>query len=247
MAGSIDGATPLVLVTAWRRRGKVWGAWERDIVGAEGFYVTALQRAGTSPVLAPVGIPGTATSLLSRMQGLLVIGGEDLHTDVTGADPATVGSNALADRDRWEIELLDSALDLDLPVLAICRGMQLLNVARGGTLHVDISGSSDVHPPVPEDIDEALAYRHDVSLMPGSLLARTYGAHSKAVNSLHHQAIDRVGHDLTVTARAADGSVEAIEPAGSSWCAAMQWHPELLPDDAAEASLFHEFAERCGA
>lgn len=247
MAGSTEGTRPLVLVTAWRRSGKVWGEWERDIVGAEGFYVSALQRAGTSPVLAPVGIPGTAAALLSHVRGLLVIGGEDLHPDVTGADPATVGSNALADRDRWEIELLDAALDRDLPVLAICRGMQLLNVARGGTLHVDVSGSSDVHPPVPEDIDEALAYRHDVSLTPDSLLARAYGTQRKSVNSLHHQAIDRLGDGLVVTGRATDGAIEAIEPVGAAWCAAMQWHPELLPDDAAEVSLFREFAQRCSA
>jgi putative glutamine amidotransferase len=250
MAGR--SAAPLVLVTAWRRRGRVWGPWERDVTGVESSYVAPLVQHGLAPVLVPVGAAGTASDLLDAARGLVVIGGEDVHPDVTGSTGAPVGHGADADRDRWEVALLLGALERRLPVLAICRGMQLLAVALGGTLHDDVSGSSSQHPAVPEDLEEALAYRHDVTLTEGSLLAGVYGTTRRAVNSLHHQAIADPGPHLVVTGRSDDGAVEAVElGAPGSWCAAMQWHPELLlaaPDgaDPCEKSLFAGFAEACG-
>ena len=242
MGASTD--RPVVLVTTWRRSGKVWGEWERDMVGTEAFYVSALQDAGMSPLLTPMNPVDSADTVLDVARGLVVIGGEDLAAEVSGAKVSTVGANVSLERDRWELALLAAALDRDLPVLAICRGMQLLNVLCGGTLHGDIAGSSNLHPVVPAHIDEALAYRHDVTLSPGSLLARLYGTEHRSVNSLHHQAIATVGAGLTVTGRADDGTVEAIESATATWCAAMQWHPEMLMD-AAEKSLFAQFAEKC--
>lgn len=244
MGASTD--RPVVLVTTWRRSGKVWGEWERDMVGTEQFYVTALQNAGISPLLSPIGPTESAGSLLDVVRGLVVIGGEDLSAEISGADPSTIGANASVERDRWEMALLAAALERDLPVLAICRGMQLLNALHGGTLDGDIAGCSDLHPLVPPHIDDALDYRHDVDLSPGSLLSRIYGTERRSVNSLHHQAIDTVGSGLTVTARAADGMIEAVESDIATWCAAMQWHPELLMDGG-EKSLFAEFAQRCGA
>jgi putative glutamine amidotransferase len=138
-------------------------------------------------------------------------------------------------------------LDAALPVLAICRGMQVLNIALGGSLDGDIAGSRGDHPALPVERDTALAYRHQVEITDGSLLHRVYGTTTRQVNSLHHQAIAEPAPGVRVTARAADGTIEAIEPDGAPWCAAMQWHPELMAGDSAEKALFAAFAERCAS
>lgn len=233
---------PRILMTTWRRQGRTFGPVLRDMVGVEVQYVHAVQRAGADVLLAPPPRAGAdAEALLSVSDGLLLIGGEDLAAEVSGADPATIGENASAERDSAEIALLRAAVTLDLPVLAICRGLQLLNVAYGGTLHGDISGCSAYHPAVPSELDEALAFRHPVAVTPATLTEHVLGAPDVAVNSLHHQAVDRIGHGLTVTGRTPDGHVEAVELPAASWCLGVQWHPELMPDDAASLRIFTEF------
>ena len=233
-------------MTTWRREGEVFGPVLRDMFGVEVQYAQSLQRAGAQVYLAPQPAAGTdAAETLRGFDGLLLIGGEDLAAEVSGAAPELIGEGASAERDRWEIALLKAAIADDLPVLAICRGMQLLNVAFGGSLHGDIAGSSPQHPPVPADRDEALAFRHLVTFEPGSLVSRAYRADVKESNSLHHQSVNRVGSGLEVTGRAADGVVEALELPGARWCLGVQWHPELLPDDPAELGLFTEFVLTC--
>ncbi len=214
--------------------------------GAEVQYVHALQRAGGTVYLTPEPSPRTpASPTLAGFDGLVVIGGEDLAAEVSGADPGDVGENASADRDRWEMALIQAALDEDVPLLAICRGLQLLNVVLGGTLLGDISGSSAAHPPVSADTETALAFRHQVRFVSDSLAARCYGVAAKPTNSLHHQAIGAVGSGLVVTGRADDGVVEAAELPGHRWCLGVQWHPELMPDDPREAAVFTHFLAAC--
>ena len=238
-------ATPRVLLNTWRRQGRVFGPPLRDMYGVEVQYVHAVQRAGARVLLSPQADAGTdPREVLDGMDGLVLIGGEDLAAAVSGVDPCLVGANASGSRDLWEIALLQAALDADLPVLAICRGLQLLNAARGGTLHGDIAGTTPEHPPVPADTELALAHRHGVAFTPGSLVGTVYGS-GKGVNSLHHQAVDRLGDGLQVTARASDGCVEAVELAGARWCVGVQWHPELLPDDELEQGLFRTFVAEC--
>ena len=234
-------------MNTWRREGEVFGPVLRDMFGVEVQYAQSLQRAGAQVYLTPQAPPGTDPAEIVRgFDGLLIIGGEDLAADVSGAAPGNIGGGASASRDQWEIALLRAALADDLPALAICRGMQLLNVAFGGTLHGDIAGISPQHPPMSADRDEAFAFRHEVTFSPGSLVSRAYGGvAAKDVNSLHHQAVNRVGAGLTVSGRTADGGVEALELTGADWCLGVQWHPELLPDDPREAGLFDEFARAC--
>lgn len=240
-------AVPRILMTTWRRQGRAFGPVLRDMVGVEVQYVQAVQRAGGDVLLAPPPRPGAdEDAVLAVSDGLLLIGGEDLAAEVSGAHPATIGENASAERDRVEIALLRAVIDMDLPVLAICRGLQLLNVAYGGTLHGDIAGCSIQHPAVPSDLDEALAFRHPIAVEQGTLTEQVLGVQEVAVNSLHHQAIDRVGDGLTVTGRAPDGHVEAVELAEARWCIGVQWHPELMPDDPASVRLLREFAAAAG-
>lgn len=239
---------PRVLMNTWRRQGRVFGPPLRDMYGAEVQYVHGVQRAGGRVLLAPEAVAGTDPhEMLDGMDGLVLIGGEDLSAAVSGADPALVGAGTSETRDRWEIALLDAALERDLPVLAVCRGLQLLNAGRGGTLHGDIADSTATHPAVPADTDAALAYRHAVQLEPGTLLAEAYGVPGKDVNSLHHQSVDRLGDDLRVTARADDGVVEAVELTTARWCIGVQWHPELMPDDEREQGLFRAFVAAAAA
>jgi len=236
---------PRVLLNTWRRQGRVFGPPLRDMYGAEVQYVHAVQRAGGRVLLSPEAAADTdPREVLDGMDGLVLIGGEDLAATVSGVAPDLVGANASEPRDRWEIALLRAALDLDLPVLAICRGLQLLNAARGGSLHGDIAGTPE-HPPVPADTEVALAYRHSVAFTPGSLVGGVYGVAGKDVNSLHHQSIARLGAGLTVTARAADGCIEAVELTDARWCVGVQWHPELLPHDDLEQGLFRAFVAEC--
>ncbi|MHB1929890.1 MAG: gamma-glutamyl-gamma-aminobutyrate hydrolase family protein [Acidimicrobiales bacterium] len=137
------------------------------------------------------------------------------------------------ERDAWELELLRAALDADLPVLAICRGLQLLNVACGGTIVADIpAGAGDNHPRFGSDRHDLA---HEVRFEPGSLAARVYGP-AALVNSLHHQAVDRLGDGLVITGRSPDGTIEALELPGRP-VLAVQWHPEAVAGDAGPAWL----------
>jgi putative glutamine amidotransferase len=160
--------------------------------------------------------------LLAEFDGLLVLGGGD-------ADPACYGHEPLVDTmyginqhaDRFELDLIRQSARKDIPVLGICRGMQLINIAFGGALNQEIgpgyhSGNAD----------NSLMVSHEVSLHEGSKLHEIYGKTSLAIRSAHHQSVSLVGHGLVVAADAEDGTVEAIEAADNSWLIGVQWHPE---------------------
>jgi putative glutamine amidotransferase len=178
----------------------------------------------------------------------MVIGGEDLAAEVSGAAPEAIGDNADAARDRWDVTLLSAALETGVRVLAICcRGMQLLNVAFGGSLYGHMTGSSPELPPVPHDLTAALDFRHGVVLAPRSRIRAATGVKVIETNSLNHQFVDRLGDGLVVIGVAADGVGEAVEPATATWWVGVQWHPELRADDAAQRALVEEFVDTCRA
>jgi putative glutamine amidotransferase len=199
-------------------------------------YTQAVQEAGGLAVVLPAhGYADDIAALLDRVDGLVFSGGPDLDPAVYGqASHPALGPDVDRVSDEYELALLRGAADRDLPVLGICRGMQALNVSRGGTLcqhlpDVTALGHLQEHEPfVPA---------HHVVVSPGSLLSRLADATALPVNSLHHQAADTIGAGLEVCARAPDGTVEALWDPAARFCLGVQWHAELLTHDPRHASL----------
>jgi putative glutamine amidotransferase len=199
-------------------------------------YTQAVQEAGGIAVVVPAhGYVDDTAALLDRLDGLVFSGGPDLDPAVYGQAPhPRLGPDVDRVSDEYELALLAGAADRDLPLLGICRGMQALNVSRGGTLHQHLPDRTDVdhlqrhapHEPA-----------HEVAVAPGSLLERLTGAGALEVNSFHHQAADRVGAGLQVAATAPDGTVEALWDPTARFCLGVQWHAELLTHDARHAPI----------
>lgn len=219
-------------------------------VGLTTTYLQALKNAGLVPLLLPP-VYDTATALpaLERVHGLLLTGGGDVDPAFYGDAPHHTLKSVSRARDESEIALVHAARQLNLPTLAICRGIQILNVALGGSLVQDIS--SDWPGSLPHDDSEPRSSRsHKVTLEPDSLVARAVQSESLEVNSLHHQAVDRLGEGLRITGRADDGVVEAIESTDAAWWAlCVQWHPEDLVDDpqSPDRGIFSALASRTGS
>lgn len=206
----------------------------------------ALERAGAEVVFVDAGRSADdPASLVAGADGLLVLGGGDL-------DPAAFGQPALAGKlygvdaraDAFELALTNAAIDARVPFLGICRGMQVLNVARGGDLHQDL-GPGTIHN---VESDNSTMTAHEVRVLPGTLLASAYDTNRLDIRSGHHQAVSALGAGLRVSADAADGTTEAIEGAAGSpgWVLGVQWHPEDPDADADQlATLMAAFAGAC--
>lgn len=204
-----------------------WGPWtDQPAALLPRTYLASLQRAGAlALLLAPDDAAAESPDdLLDRIDGLLLAGGADIDPASYGArpHPETVGSSP--ERDRFELSLTHRALERDMPVLGICRGLQLLNVALGGTLvqHLPDTLGHDGHAPTPGSF-----VRHEVRLEPGSLAERAAGSQLLEVSSHHHQGIDELGDGLVVTGHAiGDEATEAIELPDRQFALGVQWHPE---------------------
>lgn len=223
---------PAVAVTAPRRL--VEG---RERVTLNTAYVRALESAGLVPLAVPTMLAAErAGAALAAVRGLVLTGGEDVAPSRYGATPHPRLGEVDPVRDAAELELIAGARARRLPILAICRGIQILNVALGGTLYQDLD--SERPGPVPHS-DETTS--HAVRVAPGSLLARTLGTPAARVNSRHHQAIRDLAPSLKAVAWAEDGVIEGAEPADTNapWMVAVQWHPE----DLTERALFEGFAK----
>jgi putative glutamine amidotransferase len=217
---------PVIGVCATFERAR-WSFWDQEAALVPSTYLRAIQGAGAFAVILPPDEAAAASpaALVGLLDGLLLIGGLDL-------DPASYGAVAQAAtgptsplRDAFELALVREALRVDLPLLGVCRGMQILNVALGGTLRQDLAGAGG-RQPHRRTAGSFDGNDHELRLDAGSLAAAAAGERVHTVHCHHHQAIDRLGEGLRVTARAEDGVIEAVELARARFALGVQWHPE---------------------
>jgi putative glutamine amidotransferase len=199
-----------------------WRNWIREAVVSPVSYTRAVERAGGAPVILPPVPSSSVASLIARIDALVVAGGRDIDPSLYNQAPHDQSDVPDHRRDRFEILMIRAAIDADLPFLAISRGMQVLNVARGGTLtqHLPDRLGSESHKPDPVKMTT-----HDVQISAASNLGRVLGATAQ-VPAAHHQAIDRIGSGLLTVAWTPDQVVEAVELQGHKFGIGVQWRPE---------------------
>lgn len=239
---------PLIAVPAYDLMPGRVRHWRESGVAVPAPYVEALHRAGAQEaILMPVPVSDAdAAELLARFDGLVLLGGGDLDPACYGQAPGAELYGVSEARDAFELALTRAAIEQEIPTLAICRGVQALNVVLGGDLDQHITGRPGlmVHG-TPNEEDGAVI--HDVALERGSRLAAAIRVARPACSSHHHQAIDRLGDDLVVTARSDDGIVEGVELARAAWVVGVQWHPEdTAASDPVQQRLFDAFVEQAG-
>ncbi|MEV0369761.1 gamma-glutamyl-gamma-aminobutyrate hydrolase family protein [Streptomyces sp. NPDC050636] len=211
---------PLIGISTYQQEAS-WGVWNLPAALVPAGYPRLVQRSGGLAALLPPGDPATAATVVGRLDGLVIAGGADVAPARYGAQPHPRTGPPSLDRDAWELALIEAALAGGVPMLGICRGLQLLNVALGGTLVQHLDGHAG--PP-------GVFEQHDIKPCPGTLLA---GALPEPVSvpTYHHQSVDRLGSGLLASAYAEDGTIEALElPDARGFTLAVQWHPEAGDD-----------------
>jgi len=233
-------SVPRIAVSGVRRQ---WHGAARTGVNAA--YVDSVTAAGGLPIILPPGIPPEhAMHALEGVDGVLLSGGEDVDPMWYCTDPAPQLGDVDPARDRFEFALFTAARQRGVPVLGICRGLQLVNVAMGGVLWQDLP--SERPSTVQHDARQPRDARtHDVQLVAGSRTADALGGHELAVNSFHHQGVRTLAPGLLATAHAPDDLVEAFEATEGPWLLAVQWHPEEMHADplAPDRALFVALVE----
>ena len=208
-------------------------------------YPQAIRAAGGVPIVIPPLDIASIEPLLDGLCGLCLSGGPDLHPSIYGAAPHPELGPTEPHLDVFEIALIRAAEARAMPVLAICRGLQVLNVSRGGTLIQDLPS---LHPSAVQHRQDQVGsiVTHDVTVEPRSRVAACLGETELRVNSFHHQAVDRLGRGLRVVARATDGIVEAIEATDRPFTIAVQWHAESMVRSPEQARMLAAFAQAAG-
>ncbi len=216
-----------------------------SFVRADLDYVAGVAQAGGTPMVLPP-LPGTAEEVAGSIDGLLLCGGSDLDPAYYGEEPIPELGVTLPERDTFEMDLVEQALERDMPVFGICRGLQVLNVALGGTLYQDLP--SQLHPDLIAHRQKMPKWQwtHEVEVDGGSNAAKIMNTGGLRVNSYHHQAIKDLADGLVVSARASDGVVEAVESRNlfERWLVGVQWHAEAMRDAGPEhRNLFEAHVE----
>ncbi|MFH8618425.1 gamma-glutamyl-gamma-aminobutyrate hydrolase family protein [Streptomyces sp. NPDC017979] len=212
---------PLIGVTTYVNPA-AWGVWKMPAALLPAAYPALIQAAGgLAAMLPPAPDPASARALVARLDGLVIAGGADVEPARYGGEPDPRTGPPARDRDAWELLLVRAALDAGLPLLGICRGMQVLNVALGGTLVQHVDGHTG---------GVGVFGRHRVHPVPGTRYAALVPEPTD-VPTYHHQAVDRLADGLIASAHADDGTVEAVELPGRGWVVGVQWHPEMGDDE----------------
>lgn len=215
--------TPRVGICAYRTRAS-WAHWEMPATVIPQGYVDGVEAAGGIPLLLPpTGVSAAhASELVDVLHGLVLTGGPDLDARLYGDSPHETADAPNELRDAFELALVRAALDRQMPVLGICRGMQLLNVVRGGTLQQHLPDLElATHRPRLGTFG-----RHHVVVSPGTALAAIVGGEISEIHSHHHQVVREVGEGLVVSARSEDGTIDALEDPQAGFCLGVLWHPE---------------------
>ena len=222
--------------------------WDRDKQRYWMFpdYMDHIRYAGGIPVILPLSdIPEDIDRIIRLFDGILFTGGPDIDPVIYGSVDITGTVDVDARRDAFEIPLMRLARDSEMPTLCICRGIQILNVAMGGTVYEDIPSQypTDLHHMQKTSFSNP---SHTVTIEKKSRLHELLGSDQIWVNSCHHQAIRRLANGLTVAARSSDGLIEAVELPGERFCSGVQWHPERLGyDNPSSCAIFRAFVEAC--
>ncbi len=227
---------PLVGLTTYREQAS-WGVWTEPADLLPATYAAGVRAAGGVAVMLPTDVPDSAESVLDAVHGVLIAGGPDVDPARYGAARDVATGPPRSDRDVWELALVHAALARDVPVLAVCRGMQVLNVALGGELrqHLPDELGTDLHCPT-----VGVHGRHRVALAAGSTLHATLGDDTE-VATYHHQGVGRLGDGLVATGWAEDGVVEGVELENRRWVVGVQWHPEAFAGE----PIFAAFVAAC--
>lgn len=206
-------------------------------------YLNAIWKVGAVPVLLPIDEdPNRALEMLEMVDGLLISGGNDVSPELYGSKENKCG---VLDHNRDVMEkcLLEKALEKDMPVLGICRGVQLMNAALGGTLHQDLPSEGFPNHTIIEFDRNVVT--HTVEVTENTLLAEILGSGELGVNSFHHQAVDRLADSLEAAAVSKEGIVESVYMPGRKFVLAVQWHPEMMYDSDVQKKIFEAFVGAC--
>ena len=229
MASNVSDRRPVIGLTTYLERA-TQGVWDVRAAFLPQQYFDAVTASGGIAVLLPPQPGGmdAAGPVLDGLDGLILTGGLDVQPELYGAQRHPLTDPARPDRDEWEIALFRGAEERRMPVLAICRGLQLVNVARGGTLHQHLPEAFGTER---YRVGGGVFATNEVAVDEGSRIAELVGTEPLAVHSYHHQGVDRLGDGLVVTARTDDGLVQAFESDGGGYLVGVQWHPEQNAED----------------
>jgi putative glutamine amidotransferase len=232
---------PLIGVSTYRNLSR----YNYPILSSTETYIQSVVHAGGCPLMIPLGLPDSMLKeIVSRLDGILFIGGGDVNPERYASQSHPLVNSVDEDRDRVEISLIQTAFSQHIPIFGICRGLQVINVAMGGSLYEDLlaqGGASIKHDYFPGEARDYLA--HTVQVETESHLRRILGADEVEVNSMHHQGIRALAPGLRATAWAPDGVIEAVEMPEYSFGLAVQWHPEWLQAHLSMRFLFQEFIQ----